>query len=142
MSRTLLGRLDRGQLDLALVKCLPADRRPETPILTERLVGVGIEERSPLARVRPLPLAVHPEPSVTRVIMLERLAAMSIPWEITHTANTLSALRAGVSAGPSCPRVSARSTGGRWSCRSWRRWISFWPKAARGGTTRQRLSAT
>lgn len=99
MSRTLLDRLDRGQLDLALVKCLPADRRPEPPILTEGLVWAGIEERSPLARERPLPLAVHPAPSITRVVMLERLAARSIPWVITHTANTLNGLRAGVAAG-------------------------------------------
>lgn len=99
MSRTLLARVDRGQLDLALVKCLPADHRPEAPILAEKLVWVGIEERSPMARARPLPLALHPEPSVTRVVVCERLAAAGIPWVITHTANTLSGLRAGVAAG-------------------------------------------
>ena len=99
MSRTLLERVDRGQLDLALVKCLAADRRPEAPILSEKLVWVGLEERSPLARKRPLPLAVYLAPGVMRVIMLERLAAASVPWVITHTANTLSGLRAGVAAG-------------------------------------------
>jgi DNA-binding transcriptional LysR family regulator len=99
MSRTLLDRLDRGLLDLALVKCHENDRRPETKILSEPLVWVALEERSPLAQERPLPLALHPEPSITRALVLDRLAASSIEAVVVHSANTLNGLRAGVAAG-------------------------------------------
>jgi len=98
LSHTLLGRLDQGHLDLALVKCLATDRRPEKRILSEPLVWVGVEERAALAHRRPLPLALHPEPSITRSVVLDRLGSASIPWVITHTGNTLSGLRAGVAA--------------------------------------------
>ncbi len=98
MSCTLLDRLDRGKLDLALVKYLATDHRPEPRILSEPLVWVGAEERSSLVRERPVPLALHPEPSITRSIVLDRLSAASVPWVVAHTANTMSGLQAGVAA--------------------------------------------
>ena len=99
MSRLLLDRLERGDLDLALVKCRKRDRRPERPILSDRLVWVGTEDCRTLCRERPLPLALHPEPSITRTAVLERLDAASIPSRVVHTSFSLNGLRAGISAG-------------------------------------------
>ncbi|MCQ8242467.1 LysR family transcriptional regulator [Rhizosaccharibacter radicis] len=99
MSRKLLDRLEQGHLDLALVKCREEDRRPEPRLLSEPLCWVGLEERPAIARERPLPLALHPEPSVTRRFVLDRLAAAAIEADVVHSSSNLLGLQAGVLAG-------------------------------------------
>lgn len=72
---------------------------PAGTILLEPLVWGGTEERLALAQERPLPLAPHPEPSITRTILLQRLSEAGIPTITVPIGNTLSGLRAAVAAG-------------------------------------------
>jgi len=99
LSGPLLDRLRDGALDLALVKTLPGDHRPEPLLTQEPLVWVGAADSLDLAKVRPLPLALHAEPSVTRRIVLPLLQKAGIQGIIMHESSQISGLRAGVLAG-------------------------------------------
>lgn len=100
MSLNLLDRLERREFDLVLCKRLnPRQHATVRSIYVEPLVWVGVAGAQDIARLRPLPLALHAEPSVTRRLVLERLKEANIPYRVSHTSWSMAGIQAGVAAG-------------------------------------------
>ncbi len=100
MSLNLLERLDKRDFDLVLCKRL--NQRQHSAVRTihaEPLVWVGVAGAQGIARMRPLPLALHSDPSVTRQLVLDRLKQAGIPYRVSHTSWSISGIQAGVAAG-------------------------------------------
>ncbi|MFT9159560.1 MAG: LysR family transcriptional regulator [Acetobacter sp.] len=98
LSGNLLDKLHAGFFDIALIKTRTATQQSE-PLMADPLVWVASPEEPDLYNQRPLPLALHPEPSLSRNMALEALNAARIPFTITHTSLSITGLRAGVIAG-------------------------------------------
>jgi len=93
----LLERLDRGQLDLALV--FGGGGRGDAEELTRLpMAWIGGRERS-WAEGEPVPLAVFEPPCVFRQPATAALDAAGIPWRVAFSSPSLSALWAAVDAG-------------------------------------------
>jgi DNA-binding transcriptional LysR family regulator len=93
----LLERLDKGQLDLALV--FGGGQRGDAETLTRLpMAWIGGRERSWSAG-EPVPLAVFEPPCVFRQPAIAALEATGIPWRIAFSSPSLSALWAAVDAG-------------------------------------------
>ncbi len=93
----LLERLDKGQLDLALV--FGGGARGDAETLTRLpMAWIGDRERSWSAG-EPVPLAVFEPPCVFRQPATAALDAAGIPWRIAFSSPSLSALWAAVDAG-------------------------------------------
>ncbi|AOB32888.1 hypothetical protein AKI39_22320 [Bordetella sp. H567] len=100
MSLNLLERLDKREFDLVLCKRLNPRHHPEVrSIYTEPLVWVGVAGAQGIARMRPLPLALHSDPSVTRRLVLDQLKQAGIPYRVSHTSWSFAGIQAGVAAG-------------------------------------------
>ncbi|QUD86447.1 LysR substrate-binding domain-containing protein [Phenylobacterium montanum] len=95
-NRALLERLDRGELDLALV--LGVTTRPDA----ERLATLPMRWIGPAdlaAITAPLALAVYHEPCFFRRAAIEVLDRAGLAWRVAFTTSSLASLWAGVSAG-------------------------------------------
>ncbi len=92
----LTERLDKGQLDLAVIWCLKA--RPDAEVIaTLPMMWVGKE--TPWPRVKPVPLALFNPPCFFRAAAIAALDAAKIPWRVEFTSLSLSALWSAVDAG-------------------------------------------
>lgn len=95
----ILERFQGGNLDLALVKRVPASGISGTRVWREPLVWAAADKTS-VTGDAPLPLAVSPRPCVYRKRAIDALEAAVRPWRIAYTcgslAGTLAAVRAGL----------------------------------------------
>ncbi|MCG4272524.1 LysR family transcriptional regulator [Acetobacter senegalensis] len=98
LSGNLLDKFHTGFFDIVLVKTRSSTQQA-LPLMADPLVWVISPDEPDLCKQRPLPLALHPEPSVSRSMALEALSAAHIPFVITHTSLSITGLRAGVIAG-------------------------------------------
>jgi DNA-binding transcriptional LysR family regulator len=103
MSGVLYELLDAGELDLVLAKRRVGlqqmgGARSGIVVWSERLVWAA-RDASIVEDGRPVPLVVFPRPSVSRAAALETLDRVGIPWRISCTSGSLSALRAAALAG-------------------------------------------
>ncbi|HEY0199278.1 MAG TPA: LysR substrate-binding domain-containing protein [Rhodanobacter sp.] len=98
MSGDLFAELDEGRHDLVFAKRLAGSRRGRV-VRTETLYWCASPDSLISGDEAVLPLALHPEPSVTRTRVLEVLKAANRPYKITITSRSIAALRASVIAG-------------------------------------------
>lgn len=100
MSTDLIGRVRKGELDMALLTRTPglADGPELRTVRREPLVWVGRKD-SPALREDPLPVALFPEGCLFRDLVDERLKAEGRAWRLAYSSPSLSALTAAVSAG-------------------------------------------
>jgi DNA-binding transcriptional LysR family regulator len=94
MSDTLHHRLRAGELDLILAKSRPGDE-PGRPVRRESLVWAGIPGHD-IDLTGPIPLIMHPEPSITREHVIAVLQRERRSWRIACTSASISGLRAAV----------------------------------------------
>jgi DNA-binding transcriptional LysR family regulator len=102
----LLERLEKGQLDLAMI--FGGGQRPEAERLaTLPMVWIGGAENA-WEPAQPVPLVLFEAPCVFRKAGIEALDAAGIPWRITFTSPSLAGLWAAVDAGLGIsPRTTA-----------------------------------
>lgn len=98
LSVNLLQKLHEGVFDIVLAKARQSAKGAE-PLLDDPLVWVAAPEEPEIGTLRPLPLALHPEPSISRAMVIETLEQCAIPFRIAHTSLSITGLRAGVLAG-------------------------------------------
>lgn len=98
LSGDLSDRLERGDFDLVVSK-RPSARHRGGVILREPLAWCVAPTFVHLAFERPLPLALHPRPSVTAEAVMGALRNAGIEWHLVLTSPSIAALRAGVLAG-------------------------------------------
>ncbi len=98
LSGDLFRELDEGRYDLVFAKRLSGSQRG-TIVRTEPLHWCG-SPMSPLSRGEAvLPLAVHPEPSITRRRMFEALKAAGRPYRLAIVSSNVMVIQAAVTAG-------------------------------------------
>jgi DNA-binding transcriptional LysR family regulator len=98
LSGDLFHELDENKHDLVFAKRLSGSRRGQV-VRTEPLCWCG-GPKSPLYGVDSvLPLALHPEPSVARVRVLETLKAAGRPYRIVVNSSSIAVVRAAVMSG-------------------------------------------
>ncbi|HEY4022692.1 MAG TPA: LysR substrate-binding domain-containing protein [Pseudonocardiaceae bacterium] len=97
MSESLHHKLRAGELDLILAKSRPGDE-PGRSVRREGLVWAGVPEHQ-LDLTGPIPLIMHPEPSITRAHVIQVLQQFRRSWRIACTSASLNGLRAAVLAG-------------------------------------------
>ncbi|WP_458365552.1 LysR family transcriptional regulator [Burkholderia pseudomallei] len=98
LSGDLFDALDAGRHDLVFAKRIAGSRRGRV-IRTEPLYWCA-GPASPLTGREPvLPLALHPQPSVSRQRVLETLDAIGRPYRIAVASTSIAVLRAAASAG-------------------------------------------
>ncbi|MEZ5670752.1 MAG: LysR substrate-binding domain-containing protein, partial [Alphaproteobacteria bacterium] len=95
----LMDRFNAGDLDLALVKRQPADRRLGTRVWREPLVWAGRDHGAAGPGEGPLALAVSPRPCVYRKRATDALDEAGRPWRIAYTCGSLAGVLAAVRAG-------------------------------------------
>jgi DNA-binding transcriptional LysR family regulator len=98
LSGSLSDRLDRGDFDLVVSKRADA-KQGGLVIFREPLVWAVAAHHAAMAQQRPLPLALHPRPSVTAEAVMTALRSAGIPCLIVLTSPSITGLRAGVMAG-------------------------------------------
>jgi DNA-binding transcriptional LysR family regulator len=98
LSGDLFRELDENKHDLVFAKRLSGSHRGQV-VRTEPLCWCG-GPKSPLYGVDSvLPLALHPEPSVSRARVLETLKAAGRPYRIVVTSSSIAVVRAAVMSG-------------------------------------------
>lgn len=97
MSHTLHQKLRAGELDLILAKSRPGDE-PGQSVRREKLVWAGTPDHH-IDLTGPIPLIMHPEPSITREHVTQVLQRDRRSWRIACTSASISGLRAAVLAG-------------------------------------------
>lgn len=98
MSGDLFRELDEGKYDLVFAKRVGNSRRGQV-VRTERLYWC-VGPHSPLKGTEAvLPLALHPDPSVSRTRVLETLQAVGQPYRITTVSSSVAVLKAAAMAG-------------------------------------------
>jgi DNA-binding transcriptional LysR family regulator len=98
MSGDLFRQLDEGRHDIVFAKRLQGSRRGSV-VRSEPLMWCVGSQASGLESYDVLPLALHPEPSVTRLRVLQALEAAGRPYRIVLSSFSLAALKAAVMAG-------------------------------------------
>ncbi|MBB2205868.1 LysR family transcriptional regulator [Gluconacetobacter takamatsuzukensis] len=98
LSANLIDKLHAGFFDVILAKTRTPSEGAE-PLMTDQLMWVAAPDEPMLYAQRPLPLALHPEPSISRRMVIEALHAAAIPFQIAHTSLSITGLRAGIVAG-------------------------------------------
>ncbi|WP_119167757.1 LysR substrate-binding domain-containing protein [Algihabitans albus] len=96
-SLDLIGEVEAGRLDLALLTRTPAMRDGEA-LRRERLVWCA-SPGSPALRAEPLPLALFPEGCLFRQLVAQAFDAEGRDWRVAYSSPSLTALAAAVSAG-------------------------------------------
>jgi DNA-binding transcriptional LysR family regulator len=98
LSGDLFRELDANKHDLVFAKRLSGSHRGQV-VRTEPLCWCG-SPKSPLYGVDSvLPLALHPEPSVSRARVLETLKAAGRPYRIVVNSSSIAVVRAAVMSG-------------------------------------------
>ena len=98
LSGDLSDRLEDGDFDLVVSKRAGARQRAGV-ILREPLAWCVAPAFAHLALERPLPLALHPRPSVTAEAIMTALRSAGVEWYVALTSPSIAALRAGLLAG-------------------------------------------
>jgi DNA-binding transcriptional LysR family regulator len=98
MSGDLFRQLDEGRHDIVFAKRLEGSRRGSV-VRSEPLMWCVGSQASGWQNSDVLPLALHPEPSVTRLRVLQALEAAGRPYRIALSSFSLAALKAAVMAG-------------------------------------------
>ncbi|HEX7814305.1 LysR family transcriptional regulator [Dyella sp.] len=98
MSGDLFRELDEGRHDLVFAKRLSGSQRGRV-IRTEPLHWCTGPRSSLTGDEAILPLALHPEPSVTRTRIFETLKAMNRPYRVAIVSSSIVVLKAAVMAG-------------------------------------------
>jgi DNA-binding transcriptional LysR family regulator len=98
MSGELFRQLDEGQHDIVLAKRLQGSRRGRV-VRSEPLLWCVGSQLSGIESYDVVPLALHPEPSVTRLRVLQTLEAAGRPYRVVVSSGSLAALKAAVMAG-------------------------------------------
>jgi len=98
MSGDLFRQLDEGRHDIVFAKRLQGSRRGSV-VRSEPLMWCVGSQTSGLESSDVVPLALHPEPSVTRLRVLEALEAAGRPYRIVLSSGSLAALKGAVMAG-------------------------------------------
>ncbi|NHN89756.1 LysR family transcriptional regulator [Acetobacter conturbans] len=98
LSANLLRKLHAGEFDIVLAKTKVSPAGAES-LMSDPLVWVMAPDEREIALQRPLALALHPEPSISREMVIESLERASIPFRIAHTSLSITGLRAGVLGG-------------------------------------------
>jgi DNA-binding transcriptional LysR family regulator len=94
---SLIERLNKGQIDLALVLGLETDARAEA-LAKFPMTWIG-RGNTILSGEEPVPLAVFEQPCFFRTSAIAALDAAGIPWRIEFTSPSLAGLWAAVDAG-------------------------------------------
>ena len=97
MSHTLHQKLRAGELDLILAKSRPGDE-PGRSVRRESLVWAGVPDHQ-FDLTGPIPLIMHPLPSITREHVTQVLQRARRSWRMACTSASISGLRAAVLAG-------------------------------------------
>ncbi len=97
MSHTLHQKLRAGELDLILAKGRPGDE-PGRSVRREPLVWAGVPDHQ-FDLTGPIPLIMHPLPSITREQVIQVLQRSRRSWRMACTSASISGLRAAVLAG-------------------------------------------
>ncbi|HEX4221689.1 MAG TPA: LysR substrate-binding domain-containing protein [Pseudonocardiaceae bacterium] len=97
MSESLHHKLRAGELDLIVAKSRPGDE-PGRSVRREGLVWAGVPDHD-IDLTAPIPLIMHPEPSITRAHVIQVLQRSRRSWRIACTSASLNGLRAAVLAG-------------------------------------------
>jgi len=98
MSGDLFRQLDEGRYDLVLAKRLHGSRRGSV-VRSEPLMWCVGSQTSRMESADVVPLVLHPEPSVTRLQVLQTLEAAGRPYRVVVCSGSLAALKAAVMAG-------------------------------------------
>jgi DNA-binding transcriptional LysR family regulator len=98
MSGDLFRQLDEGRYDLVFAKRLHGSRRGRV-VRSEPLIWCAGAQTSKMKSADVVPLVLHPEPSVTRLRVLQALEAAGRPYRIVVSSSSLAALKASVMAG-------------------------------------------
>src|SRR6202158_5591162 len=99
MSGDLFRQLDEGRYDLVFAKRLHGSRRGSV-VRSEPLMWCVGSQTSRMESADVVPLVLHPEPSVTRVQVLQTLEAAGRPYRVVVCSGRLGALEgAGVAGG-------------------------------------------
>ena len=98
LSGDLFDALDDGRYDLVFAKRIAGSRRGRV-IRTEPLYWCAGPDSPITGHEAVLPLALHPEPSVSRQRVLETLEAVGRPHRIAVESSSIAVLRAAASAG-------------------------------------------
>ena len=98
MSGNLFRELDEGRHDLVFAKRLSGSQRGRV-LRTEPLCWCAGTRSPGIGGQAVLPLALHPEPSVSRARILEVLKAANRPYRIAVVSGSIAVLRAAVIAG-------------------------------------------
>jgi DNA-binding transcriptional LysR family regulator len=94
---SLIERLNKGMIDLALVLGLKADPAAEA-LASLPMVWIG-SSNTPFDRDEPVPLALFEQPCFFRATAIAALEAAGIAWRIEFTSPSLAGLWAAVDAG-------------------------------------------
>jgi len=98
LSGDLFRELDEGRHDLVFAKRLSGSQRGRV-VRTERLCWCGGSNTPMIGSQAVLPLALHPEPSVSRTRVLEVLRAANRPYRIAVVSSSIAVLKAATIAG-------------------------------------------
>jgi len=98
MSGDLFRQLDEGRYDLVLAKRLHGSHRG-CVVRSEPLMWCVGSQTSRVESADVVPLVLHPEPSVTRLQVLQTLEAAGRPYRVVVCSGSLAALKAAVMAG-------------------------------------------
>jgi DNA-binding transcriptional LysR family regulator len=98
LSGDLFRELDEGRHDLVFAKRLSGSRRGYV-VRTEPLYWCGSVATPARGADLVLPLAVHPEPSITRTRIFETLQAAGRPYRVALVSSSVAVLHAAVLAG-------------------------------------------
>lgn len=98
LSLTLLAELDRGELDIAIVKQEPGQR---AGIATWREAVCWAAARGQPAALPslPIPLAVYPQGCIYRNRAIHALDKAGLPWRLAYTSPSLAGLQAALASG-------------------------------------------
>jgi DNA-binding transcriptional LysR family regulator len=98
MSGKLFRELDEGKHDIVLAKRLQGSRRGRV-VRSEPLLWCAGPQTPAVESYEVVPLVLHPEPSVTRLRVLQALEAAGRPYRVVLSSGSLAALKAAVMAG-------------------------------------------
>lgn len=98
LSGDLFRELDEDRHDLVFAKRLSGSQRGRV-VRTEPLHWCGSAATPPRGTDQALPLAVHPEPSITRTRIFEALKAAGRPYRVAVVSSSIMVIHAAVMAG-------------------------------------------
>ncbi len=95
----LIDRLDRGELDLALVLAWHVDRPRMIPVVNLPMAWIGSRDQPFNPGSEPVPLVMFEAPCIFRQAAGDALDAAGLAWRVAFTSPSLSGLWAAIAAG-------------------------------------------